>query len=177
MYITINDVIGEKTIDLSYPIHSGKESAVIKVLSDNVQYKVIKSHIVDYISPEKETLILSGTYAGRKLLSVLGGMIELTQFGNDDQVFKINKLRGITEMILNLDELDNSNNLEDGKPSNALLTCHMTSDGDFTCLKPRTPQYRALKNGEFTSLTLRIKDQAGNIVTDGPQVAVVLHIR
>ena len=26
MYITINDVIGEARIDLSYPIHSGRES-------------------------------------------------------------------------------------------------------------------------------------------------------
>ena len=120
---------------------------------------------------------MSGTYAGRKLLSVLGGLIELTQFGNDDRVFKINKLRGIMEMILNLHELDNSNNLKDGKPSNALLTYHMTSDGAFTDFEPRSPKYRALKNGEFTSLTLRIKDQAGNIITDGPQVTVVLHIR
>ena len=71
-------------IDLSYPIRSGKEIAVIKVLSDNIQYKVIKSHIVNYISPENETLILSGSYAGRKLLSVLGGTIELNQFGKDD---------------------------------------------------------------------------------------------
>ena len=35
MYITINDVIGEKTIDLSYPIHSntgwGKEIAVVSM--------------------------------------------------------------------------------------------------------------------------------------------------
>ena len=84
MYIMINDIKGEKTIDLSYPICSGKEIAVIKVLSDNVQYKVIKSHIVNYISPENEKLILSGTYAGRELLSVLGGMIELNQFAEDD---------------------------------------------------------------------------------------------
>ena len=84
MYIMIDDIKGEKTIDLSYPIRSGKEIAVIKVLSDNVQYKVIKSHIVNYISPENETLILSGTYAGRKLLSILGGMIELDQFAKDD---------------------------------------------------------------------------------------------
>ena len=75
---------GEKMIDLSYPIHSGKEIAVIKVLSDNIQYKVIKFHIVEYISPENEKPILSGTYAGRKLLSVLGGMIELNQFAKDD---------------------------------------------------------------------------------------------
>ena len=49
-------------------------------------------------------------------------------------------------MILNLDELDNSDNLEDGHPGNALLTYHMTSNGDFTHFKPRTPQYRKLKN-------------------------------
>ena len=42
MYITINNVIGEKTIDLSYPIRSSKEVAVITMLSDNAQYKIIK---------------------------------------------------------------------------------------------------------------------------------------
>ena len=80
-------------------------------------------------------------------------------------------------MILNLDELDNSDNLEDGKPSNALLTYHVTSDGDFTRFESRNTQYRKLKNGEFTSLTLRITDQNDNIITDGPQVTVVLHSR
>ena len=70
MYITINDVKGEKRIDLSYPIRSSKEITVIKVLSDNIQYNVIKSHIVDYISPENGKLILSGTYAGRELISI-----------------------------------------------------------------------------------------------------------
>ena len=42
MYITINDVIGEKAIDLSYPIHSDGEIAVIIMLSDNVQYQILK---------------------------------------------------------------------------------------------------------------------------------------
>ena len=37
MYITINDIIGEARIDLSYPIHSGMEIAVVSMLSDNVQ--------------------------------------------------------------------------------------------------------------------------------------------
>ena len=86
-------------------------------------------------------------------------------------------MKGITEMIINLDELNNSNNLQDGKPSNSLLTYHVTDNKDFTSFEPQTPQYRKLKNGEFTSLTLRIMDQNGNIITDGPQVTVVLHIR
>ena len=85
MYITINDIKGEKTIDLSYPIHSNKEVAVIKVLSDNVQYEIVKPHtIINSISPGKEKLILSKTYAGRELLSILEGMIELRRFENDD---------------------------------------------------------------------------------------------
>ena len=80
-------------------------------------------------------------------------------------------------MILNLDELDNSDNLKDGRPRNSLLTYHVTSNEDFTRLEPATPQYKKLKNEEFTSLTLRITDQNDNIITDGPQVTVVLHIR
>ena len=121
-------------------------------------------------------MIPSRTYAGRELLSMLEGMVELNKFLVDDQVIKKNKLKGITDMILNLNELDNSDNLKDGRPSNELLTYHMTSDGDFTHFEPDIPQYKKLRNGEFTSLNLRITDQNNNIITDGPQVTVVLHI-
>ena len=139
----------------------------------NTRYKL--HAVMDPISNTKK-IIPSGTYVGRELLSIVEGMVELNQFVVDDQVTKTNKLKGITEITLNLDELDNSDNLEDGKPSNALLTYHVTSDGDFIPFEPDILQYKKLKNGEFTSLTLRITDQNGNIITDGPQVTVVLHI-
>ena len=80
-------------------------------------------------------------------------------------------------MTFNLNEHDNTDNLEDGKPSNVLLTYHVTADEDSTRFEPNIPQYKKLKNGEFVSLTLRITDQKNNIMTDGPQVTVVLHIR
>ena len=131
---------------------------------------------MDPISNTKKT-IPSGTYAGRQLLSIVEGMVELNQFEVDDQVIKMNKLKGITEMIINLDELNNNINLKDGRPSNELLTYHVTDDKDFTFFKPQTPQHRKLKNREFTSLTLRITDQNNNIITGGPQVTVVLHVR
>ena len=130
---------------------------------------------MDPISDTKK-MIASGTYAGRELISMLEGIIELNQFEVDNQVTKTNKLKGITEITLNLDELNNSNNLKDGRPSKELLTYHVTDDKDFMHFEPQTPQYRKLKNGEFTSLTLRITDQNNNIITDGPQVTVVLHI-
>ena len=152
------------------------EIAVFKMLSDNVKYEILKLRaVMDSISNTKK-MIPSGTYAGRELLSIVEEMVELNQLVVDDQVIKKNKLRGITEMIINLDELNNSDNLEDGHPSNSLLTYHVTDDKDFTHFEPHTPQYKKLKNGEFTSLNLRITDQAGNVITDGPQVNVVLHM-
>ena len=174
MYIKINDIKGKKRIDLSYSIDSDKEITVIIMLSDNIQYKVLKLRSV--MDSDSKKLIPSGTFASRELLSMLEGMVELNKFLVDDQVTKTKKLNGITEMIINLDELNNSVNLKDGRPSNTLFTYHMTDDKDFTCFKPQAPQYKALKNGEFTSLTLRITDQNNNIITDGLQVTVVLHI-
>ena len=180
MYITINNIKGEKKIDLSYSIQnfgSGKEITVIRMLSDNVKYEILKLRaVMDPISNTKK-MIPSGTYAGRELLSVLERIIELNQFEVDDQVINKNKLKGTTEITLSLDELNNSNNLKDGRPSNELLTYHVTDDKDFMHFQPDIPQYKALRNGEFTSLTLRITDQNNNVITDGPQVTVVLHIR
>ena len=186
MYITINDIKGEKRIDLSYSIHSDKEIAVIGMLSDNIQYKVLKLRsVMDPISDTKK-MIPKGGYASRQLLSMLEGIIELNQFEIDDEVTKMNnrtivdkmnKLKGITEITLNLDELNNSVNLKDGRPSNELITYHVTDDKDFTRFEPQNPQYKKLKNGEFTSLNLRITDQNNNVITDGPQVTVVLQIR
>ena len=46
-------------------------------------------------------MIRSRTYTGRELLSTLEGMVELNKFLVDDKVIKKNKLKGITEIILN----------------------------------------------------------------------------
>ena len=181
MYITINNIKGEKRIDLSYSIQnfdSDKEIAVIRMLSDNVKYEILKLRsVMDPILDTKK-MIPKGAYAGRELISMLEGIVELNKFEvDDDQVTKTNKLKGITEITLNLNQLNNSDNLKDGRPSNELLTYHVSDDKDFMRFEPQTPQYRKLKNGEFTSLNLRITDQNNNVITDGLQVTVVLHIR
>ena len=110
------------------------------MLSDNVQYQILTLRLVMDPILDTKKMIPSKTYAGRELLSMLEGMVELNEFPVDDQVTKTNKLKGITEVTLNLDELDNCDNLEDGKPGNALLTYHVTSDGDFTHFEPDIPQ-------------------------------------
>ena len=106
------------------------------MLSDNVKYKLLKLRaVMDPIS-DAIKMIPKGAYAGRELISMLEGIIELNQFEVDDQVTKTNKLKGITEITLNLNELNNSNHLKDGRPSNELLTYHVTDDEGFTCFKP-----------------------------------------
>ena len=113
----------------------------------------------------------------RELIDLIKGKIELTQFDKNPRIKKMNNLAGIIEMFLNLDELDNSNNLENGNPSNTLFTYHVTTYEDSTHFDPYTPQYKKRKNGETVSLTLRITHMKNNIITGGPATPVVLRIR
>ena len=179
MYITINDIKGEKTIDLSYPIQnfdSSKEVAVVRMLSDNIQYKVTKPLGLKLVDDSKKQ-ILNGSYTKRELDVIVGRKHIIRDLSNDSQIIKTNKLAKVIDMIINLDELNNSDNLEDGRPSNTLFTCYVFGSEDFTHFEQATPQYKKLRGDQIISLTLRIKDQAGNVITDGPGTTVVLHIR
>ena len=67
MYITINDVIGEKTIDLPYPIRnfgSSKEIAIMSMLSENTQYEMTKPSKLK-LADGSEKEVLSKTYTSR----------------------------------------------------------------------------------------------------------------
>ena len=79
-------------------------------------------------------------------------------------------------MTISLNELDNSDNLEDGRPSNTLFTYYVTGPEYSTCFEPRTPQYKKLKSSMINCLELKIMDQTNNIIADGPGTTVVLHI-
>ena len=93
---------------------------------------------------------------------------------NDIQRTK--KLVNGTKITISLNELNNSDNLEDGKPSNTLFTYFVTSPEYFMHFEPQSPQYKKLKNDTITSLPLAITDQNNDIITDGLEVTVVLHI-
>ena len=61
MYITINNIKGEKRIDLSFSIQnfdSDKEITVIRMLRDNVKYEILKlSSVMDPISNMKKMIL------------------------------------------------------------------------------------------------------------------------
>ena len=124
---------------------------------------------------EKE--VLSKTYTSRELNAFVEGKHIISDLNNDPQIIKTNKLAKVTNIRLNLDELNNSYNLEDGHPSNTLFTYYMPGSEDFTRFESQTPRYKKLKYGEIVSLTLRITEQNNNIITNGPGTTVVLHIQ
>ena len=184
MYITINDIIGSKTIDLSYLNHSGKEClhahmaeiAVVSMFSDNVQYW-LWGHLKVQLKSGEEITLNKAVYMDKELNALIGLELKSQMIDSREDVLRTNKLEKVMKMVISLNELNNSNNLEDGRHSNSLFTYYVTGPEYSTRFKPRTPQYKALKSGMINSLSLKITDQVGNIITNGPGMTVVLHIK
>ena len=102
-----------------------------------------------------------------KELNALIGLELKSQMDDRDDVIRENKLENVTKMVISLDELDNSINVEAGKPRNTLFTYDVSSPEYFTSFEPKHLNIRNLKNGRITSLTLRITDQNGKVITNG----------
>ena len=125
----------------------------------------------------KKIVLNKGVYTNRELDSLIGTELKSQMLDSRDDVLRTNKLKEIKKVIISLNELDNSDNLEDGRPSNTLFTYYVTSSEDFTRFEPRNPHYMKLKYGEIVSVTLKITDQNNNIINIGPGTTVVLHVR
>ena len=124
MYITINDVIGEKTIDLSYAIHSTtgwrKEIAVVSMHTSNSQ--ILLHGSIEVLSITGKKIVLNkGVYTDKELNSLIGTELKSQMLDSRNGILRTNKLEKITKMVISLNELDNSDNLEDGRPSNIYL--------------------------------------------------------
>ena len=186
MYITVNLVRGEKTIYLPYSIRNmdgSKEIALFEIFADTVTYQITTPLTLKLSDDGKaEKLIPKRKYTARELNAFLAGAflegdVELKSLGKYPQIIKTNTLAKITKMNLHLSELDNTQNLEDGKLSDILLTVPIAKYSGFTHTEPKNPHYKKLKNGVFQSLTLRLTDQHGGILKEDLGTTVVLHIR
>ena len=125
MYITINDVKGEKKIDLSYPIHLKKEIAVVSMHIINSQILLHGSIEVLSITGKKIALN-KGVYTDKELNSLIGMELKSQMLDSRNDIQRTNKLVNGTKIIVSFNELNNSDNLEDGKPSNTLFMYFVT---------------------------------------------------
>ena len=149
---------------------------VTALICDNVQYW-LQGSIEVLLKTGKKIVLNKGVYTDKELNSLIGTDLKSQMLDSRNDVLKTNKLEKVTKLTISLNELDNSDNIEDGQPSNTLFTYYVIGPEYSTHFEPHTPQYNKLKNGTITSLTLRIMDQNNNIITDGPGTTVVLHIQ
>ena len=147
MYITINDIIGEKMIDLSYPIYSttgqGEARKKITVVSMHISNTQILLHrsIEFLLKTGKKIVLNKGVYMDKELNSLIGMELKSQMLDSRNDIQRTNKLVNGTKIIISLNKLDNSDNLEDGKPSNTLFTYFVASPEYFKHFKPQSPQF------------------------------------
>ena len=89
MCITINDIISEKRIDLSYPI-KGKNIAVVSMLSDNVQYW-LQGSIEVLIKMGKKIVLNKGVYTDKELNTLIGTEMRVQMLDSQEDVLRTNK--------------------------------------------------------------------------------------
>ena len=125
----------------------------------------------------KKIVLNKGVHMDKELTSQVGMELKLQMLDSRNDIQRTNKLANGTKITITLNELNNSDNLEDGKPSKTLFTYFATSPEYFMHFEPQSPQYKKLKNDTITFLTLAITDQNNDIITDGLETTVVLNIR
>ena len=124
----------------------------------------------------KKLVLNKGVYMDKELNSLIEMKLKSQMLDSHNDIQRTNKLVNSTKITISLNELNNSDNLEDGKPSNTLFTYFVTSPEHFTHFEPQSPQYKKLRNDTITSLTLAITGQNNDIITDGLETTVVLNI-
>ena len=130
-----------------------------------------------FLKTGKKIVLNKGVYTDKELNSLIGTEMKSQMLDSRNDLQRTNKLVNGTKITISLNELNNYDNLKDGKRSKTLFTYFVTSLEYFTYFEPQSPQYKKLKNDTITSLTLAITDQNNDIITDGPEVTVVLHIQ
>ena len=101
---------------------------------------ILRFRSIEVLSITGKKIVLNkGLYTDKELNSLIGTELKSQMLDSHNDILRTNKLERITKMIISLNELDNSDNLEDGKPSNALFTFYVTSSERYTLFEPQTP--------------------------------------
>ena len=75
----------------------------------------------------------------KELNSLIGTELKSQMLDSRNDILRTNKLERIMKMIISFDELNNSDNLEDGRSSNILFTYYVTSSECYMLFQPQTP--------------------------------------
>ena len=98
-----------------------------------------------FLKTGKKIVLNKGVYTDKELNSLIGMELKSQMLDSRNDIQRNNKLVHGTKITISLNKLDNSDNLEDGKPSNTLFTYFVTSPEYFTHFEAQSPQYKNLR--------------------------------
>ena len=78
----------------------------------------------------------------KELNSLIGMELKSQMLDSCNDILRTNKLERIMKMIISLNKLDNSDNLEDGKPINVLFTYYVQVLNVICFSNPKNPDIR-----------------------------------
>ena len=106
------------------------------MFSDNIQNQ-IKEPLKVLLIMNEERQLLEGVFMDRELNASIGRKLITAPLNANDNIIKMDKIVCVTEVVLSLDKLYNTDkNLEDGRLSNVLFRYHVTSSEEFTSFEP-----------------------------------------
>ena len=128
--------MGEKKTDGAYLIWNldlSKEVAIISMSSGDAQCQIRKPlKVLLVMNQERE--LPKQVFTDRVLNTSVGRKLITASLDANDNTVKTDKLKYIIEVVLSLDELDNTDNLEDRRLSSISLRHHVTGSESLRAL-------------------------------------------
>ena len=74
----------------------------------------------------KKIVLDKVVYMDKELNALIGSELKSQMMDSRNDVLRTNKLEKVKKMVISLNKLNSSNNLEDGRPSNTIFTYYVT---------------------------------------------------
>ena len=199
MYITADDIKNE--ISLYYPIdnrNGNKKVGLIRAYFVYSFYNVEKDEKI-HLKNGSPLLVKRGCYTMKDIEKVSSGKIKYDSLTRKSVIdasisrFRpyMNRILGISNgnyidtllskkmFSFKINKLSTTDNILNGKPSDALFTGYLNKDisfGDIIYFEPTNVQYKKLVNGVIDQLKVSLVDGDGNEILSNFKISIVLNI-
>ena len=115
--------------------------------------QILLHRSIEVLSITGKKIVLNRVvYTDEELNSLIGTELKSQMLDSHNDIQRTNKLVNGTKITITLNELDNSDNLEDGKPSKTLFTYFVTSPEYFMHFEPQPHNIRNLRTTQSLPL-------------------------
>ena len=198
MYITVDDIKNEITLD--YPIdnrNGDKNVGLIRAYFVYSFYNVEKDEKI-HLKNGEPLPVKRGCYTIKDIEKVSSGKVKYDTLTGKSVINPtisrfgpyMNKILGISNgnyvdtllskkmFSFKINKLSTTDNILNGKPSNALFTGYLNKDisfGDIVYFEPMNVQYKKLVNDVIDQLKVSMVDGDGNEILSNFKISIVLH--